>query len=563
MKIDNEGLRHIRSFIDDPSDTKAKSGLGLLYWSSLIDSLCDLIVEGTDTNNFIQEQRAFIDVGVFPKISGDAISAIKAIYDSKLDYKHLNILSFTGLIESLIKKIYAGDKKETLEREIKSAGIKKGRTQSQLIEAQDRRVTLLKTELASNIDPKQAALIEALANIDNEVLNNLKIKRSIARGKFLDVDSKRKFVADSQAIEEKRKFVDALYSNLKDLKAKASLREILKSVEKLQASFLDYEDAINKKTDELEQVNRESSEISPMEVESKLRKELEFIRDNVKLSAKRVKQDNFGTYVPSQKYFTVSKVKECLDVILEFDPHIFHNDRVNVFGKPSILLIPGNGNGIYDWKNNMLVIPLSPYGGDFMVSIASAVIEYRLDVDEDKKLISQYQKLPKMKTVKSIIALKDSLTKDYIKWVTSEYQGFKVLEKEHRQWFEHEIAPSKLEIYCPPELQMFAMTLEESQELLKNFNEDIEKGNNKSAALWGASILTYQSGDYQKSYSLIKEASELDGSEKFLFYNLGIISMKASRKQEAIDAFNKYATDNSQGWWTSVARDHVRRLQMG
>jgi hypothetical protein len=38
--------------------------------------------------------------------------------------------------------------------------------------------------------------------------------------------------------------------------------------------------------------------------------------------------------------------------------------------------------------------------------------------------------------------------------------------------------------------------------------------------------------------------------------------MKAMRKQEAIEAFSQFIKLRSQGWWSSVAHDLVRQLQM-
>jgi tetratricopeptide (TPR) repeat protein len=227
--------------------------------------------------------------------------------------------------------------------------------------------------------------------------------------------------------------------------------------------------------------------------------------------------------------------------------------------------VPGNGHGLYDWKNNRFVIPLTPATGNFMTSVAAAIIEYRLDVDDDKKLLTSYQKLPAYKTVRSMMALRSSLTKDYIKWMTSEYQGFKVLDKDARNWFEHEIAPSRNDIYCPPEYQPFELSSDQFQALLKTIESKLTADNSPQSGedLWAASILNYQQGEFKKSLHYINDLLSLNPNHIFSYYNQGIIAMKIPQKQMAIKGFNEFIKRKPQSWWASVARDHARRLQIG
>ena len=199
-----------------------------------------------------------------------------------------------------------------------------------------------------------------------------------------------------------------------------------------------------------------------------------------------------------------------------------------------------------------------------MTSIATAIIEYRLDVDIDKNLLTSYQKLPEQKGKRSLYALRSSLTKDYIKWMNSEYFGFKVLDKDIRDWFEHEIAPSKTDIFCPPQYQTFALSSEEFRDMLNETEKKVKEATSNPAEedLWKTCILQYQQGKFKESYKYINELLAIYPEHLFGYYNLGIIGMKIAHKQDAIKGFKEFMKRNPQSWWASIARDHIRRLQI-
>jgi tetratricopeptide (TPR) repeat protein len=249
---------------------------------------------------------------------------------------------------------------------------------------------------------------------------------------------------------------------------------------------------------------------------------------------------------------------------MEFDPKVFQNERTVHFGKPGVLLVPGNGNALYDWKHNQIVVPLVPYQKNFMASIASGIIEYRFDTDEDKKLLHSFNLLPENKNIKSVVQLKTKLIKEYTIWMTSEYTGFRVLSTLSKKWFEREIAPDRTAIFTPFHYQPFELPAAEFQKLVEKARGEAQ--DRKSAppdALWTASILEYQVGNFEKAYECCSELTKRDPERVFAWYNLGHIAAKVMRKSEAIEAFNQFIRRRSQSWWTAVAYDQVRQLQVG
>ena len=134
------------------------------------------------------------------------------------------------------------------------------------------------------------------------------------------------------------------------------------------------EQTIERLKSEVLEINKMQEELSPSELEYKVEHELEYFRDLVKLSTRRLHLESNPLVRPDDKFFTFEILKDCLDRVVEFDPLIFKNDRVAIFDRPEILLVPGSGNSLYDWKNNRIMVPIVPPGGNFLASIAAGII---------------------------------------------------------------------------------------------------------------------------------------------------------------------------------------------
>ena len=106
---------------------------------------------------------------------------------------------------------------------------------------------------------------------------------------------------------------------------------------------------------------------------------------------------------------------------------------------------------------------------------------------------------------------------------------------------------------------------DEFRRLLKKVESQLKENASHNIAdnLWAASILNYQQGKFNDSLSYINELLSHDPNHIFGYYNLGIIAMKIPQKQTALTGFQEFIKRNPQTWWASVAREHVRRLQIG
>ncbi len=564
MKFDEQGTATIQAYLDNPADQTSVCNLGSLYWSYLIDSLGDLIHNGEDIAPFLQENMDFINNGCLEEIAQVSNDPFPQIHlSSQQQYRHLKTFIPTTWLQDLLWRANSGDKKTILKDEIRQCEIQASMFNSEIISLQKERLEFLLKRFTIRADKSTLALIKNLTEIDRLTYQDLQNKKEVARGTFLPVDERRKMVARSNLLMEKNRLKDKLFSLLGSSKEKTLLRNYGTKVLELIEKKIENEEKMRKKQSQLSTLKDDNCTVSPGEIENRLRRELEYLRDLVKLSAKRLHMESCSVFRPGTPFFTLDEAYECFDRILEFDPRLFQNDRVLIFGKPSILIYPGNGNGLYDWKHNRFIIPLFPPNGDCMASVANAAIEYRLDVDIDKRLISSYQKLPEQKHIRSTVALRTNLTRDYIKWMTSEYQGFKVLSKNSRFWFEHEIAPSRNDIFCPPEYQPFILGREAFQSLLNDIESRLsgQSESSQNADLWVASILNFQQGNFKETFNLLNELLKSNPNYIFGYYNLGIVGIKISQKQMAIKGFREFIKRKPQSWWASVANEHLRRLQ--
>jgi tetratricopeptide (TPR) repeat protein len=562
MELSDSSVYSLQEFIETPPKERSIGRLGGIFWKTLVNRITDLIHEGGDTGRFLSEEKDFIDYGLTKEFFEDFNVVSSAVRSGAKPYPPIAIRFLTEWIADTLLKIYRADKKELLDKDIKRLELERKQLSRECAEQQAGRKELLQNEFSGTTDLSLLKSIENLGACDVLYQINLQTKRATSMGAFMSVEERRIYSARAMRYQEEMEKCELLFARVKSEENRKSLRNFNNQIYEVMDKVAVCYERIKGKQRELSAVENETQAISPMEVEGRIRTELEYVRDMARLSARRLRLTACSILVPGAPFFTMEKLIAAFDRIIEFDPTLFNNDRVKIFGRPTALIVPGNGNAVYDWKNNQFVIPLVPPGGDFMGSIATGVIEYRIDVDDEKTMMTSYQKVPENRGVKSLVTLRAKMTKDYLTWMTSEYNGFKVLGKEARAWFEREIAPKKSEIFCPLEYQPFVL----SQEQVKKVAGEIEarlsgQGAPAPADLWGASIIAYQEGRYAEAAQRLQTLIETDGEFVFAYFNLGVVGMKTMNKPQATGAFIEFIKRNPRSWWTSVVTEHLRRLQ--
>ena len=546
-------------------DPQSKAAIGEVcsgYWSWLTDSLGKIILENGDTQPFIDANADIIDYGLVPSLV-DAAAVKATIADCDTESCRIQVRTISQWLRELLLKVRQGDKLEKLERDYKLQQVQLKKLTNEYKDLQKERRTKIEDMYYRPTDPAKS--IAELENTEEMQLNDVRKKKEISKGVFLSAEQKREHVKQQVELQKRLKFCASFISTLPNKDGSVEVKVMSKSIEDFFVKIVDTEFNMKKIAGELEALQKKTHEMPPCEIETRITEEIEYIRDLARLSAKRLTLDPFPLVTPESKVFTLSTLTKNLNQITEFDPYIFKNDRVPLFGRPYVLLVPSTGNAIYDWKNNCIILPTLAPGGNFMGSIATGIIEYRLDVDEDKALLTSYNQLPDLKTVRSIITLKARLIKEYIIWMTSEYNGYRILSKEAKNWFEQEIGPSKNDIFTPLEFHSYTMTSMEFNKLFEGVMERLKKAEESGDTpdpddLWAGSLLHFQMGKPEKSLPLLEQYVKARPDHLMGWYNLGFVAQKQMNRTLAKEAFNTFAKMDTQSWWSKVARDKLRNL---
>jgi tetratricopeptide (TPR) repeat protein len=533
------------------------------YWSMVSDWISSFVRDPEKFTTRLAEIEELVDYGVCNEVPGSTSQIRSVVHDAELSEYSLKIIMFSDWLTLLFSKIMQGDRREVLEKEMHRCDVQRKSRAHELENFQMDRKSKVLNLLDEPTRKAKSRLIDDLVNMDELMYTSLKMKKAISLGTFFSVSQKREHFDREKQLQKEINWFNSFIDTQQSKEGISEVHKIQDKITEMLSSIIDVELAIEKIKADINAIERMKQEVSPAEIESRLRKEIEYMRDLSKLAAMRLKLAPCPIITADQKVFSYQKVKECLDRIQEFDPEVFHNDRASSFGKPGVLLLPGTGASVYDWKNNMLLVPMVIPGNNPMAALATGIVDYRLDVDEDRVFISSYNQIAERKSIRSTVELRSSLTKDYIAWMTSEYNGFRVLSKGVKDWFEHSVAPSKNEIYTPPEYQTFALTPAEFEVKVKSLEpyaqQEIETV--EDPILWMGSILLYQKGSFEKSLEFLKVLIGRHPDSGMSLYNAGVVAMKLMRKPEAVQFFNDYANRHPQTWWARIARDHLRRLQ--
>jgi len=171
----------------------------------------------------------------------------------------------------------------------------------------------------------------------------------------------------------------------------------------------------------------------------------------------------------------------------EADNNVFNNKKVKSKGYPSILLVPGSGNGVYNAESDTLVFPMLPLK-DFNETVVNAMVLYRWENDENGELRNSFHNRKKYKKA-SFASLQQSLIKEYLVYILYPQVRKRVMDKEIYDWFMVEIAPKKDKGLGPPVIKLFdknGLKTEVPQvpteaEKQRQDDKDVEKANERIA----------------------------------------------------------------------------------
>jgi len=564
MEFKEKFASALKTLKEDPENKQPVAEISTSFWAWLTDNLGEIIRENGDVNPFIDANTDLIDFGLCHELVD--IAAVKAnIANASMEACRIKVQTMSEWLKELMQKIRSGDKVEKLEHEINIEKMHQKKLMDEISEIQSDRRAKIENMYFRPTDPAKS--LAELENTEKMLLDDFRKKKEISKGAILSVEQKRDHAKQQIELKKKLEFAASFIATLPNKDGATEAKTLTKRIEELFVKVVDVETGLKKLNKDLEEVQKKSSELSPAQIETAVSDKIMHIRDMVKLSARRMGIEPFPLVRPEDKTFAMSSLLASLNQITEFDPHIFHNDRVPFVGRPFVLLVPATGNAIFDFDTNSIILPIIVPGGNFMGSLATGIIEYRLDADEEKKILTSFNQLPDLKTCRSIVQLKARLTKEYIIWMTSEYNGYRILSKESKNWFEHEIGPSRNDIFTPLEFQGYTMTSMEFNKLFDDVTERLKEAEESEGKiqptaddLWAGALLLFQQGKADKACPLLEQLVKIQPDNKMAWYNLGFVAMKHMNRSLAREAFNTFCKMDTQSWWSKAARDQLRNL---
>ena len=164
-----------------------------------------------------------------------------------------------------------------------------------------------------------------------------------------------------------------------------------------------------------------------------LREGINHKKDFMMLAARTARVDTSPLCQNKNEPISMARAGEIMMDLTPLDPDMLRASRIRMYGIPRVIMVPGQGLGVYDWEDNSLVIPI--FGAvsdvkDFCFALAS----FRWDNDEDRALKDTYALL-KVNKGKGIRALQEAFMNDYFLWISKERKGYRILPREVSKWF--------------------------------------------------------------------------------------------------------------------------------
>ncbi|MDR3280033.1 MAG: hypothetical protein LBT23_05940 [Synergistaceae bacterium] len=164
-----------------------------------------------------------------------------------------------------------------------------------------------------------------------------------------------------------------------------------------------------------------------------LREGINHKKDFMMLAARTARIDTSPLCQNKNKPVSMSRSGEIMMDLTPLDPDMLRASRIRMYGIPRVILVPGQGLGVYDWEDNSLIIPIFDAVSD-VKDFCFALAAFRWDNDEDRTLKDTYSLL-KANKGKGIRALQEAFMNDYFLWISKERKGYRILPRDVSKWF--------------------------------------------------------------------------------------------------------------------------------
>ncbi|MGM0443061.1 MAG: tetratricopeptide repeat protein [Fibrobacterota bacterium] len=533
------------------------------YWdfiSNLIDSA--ISKDKGNIRGFISKYRVLIDFAIAPQQIKSVTSSPYLDPGTLKSMKGLRFFYVSDWISEIIDILTMVDEKKEVLEKLKHLNQALSEIDQKIRDRQQERYNFLVRVIDTDTEDSQhyRRVIMALPRIDDVRYTAIYKNDKAANGVYFNVDNKKIFAGERIWVLKQDRRIEEMMRRIEDRRDRLTARKHFEIISALLIDKLRIERAVDRLRKKLMDISLEvdsiSSEMLSATVQGNIRRLMGLFEREVELSGGSV---GFF-YNFDENFVSLKKIYAIYRQILEFIQHAFDNKYVIKMGAPRILVIPGNGNGFYDFRENYFVLPLSPVS-DIETSIAYSISSYMRHYDYSNTLINDFNALfsneAKLKSHKAVERFNSYL----VKWLFSEYKGFRVFDKDVRRFFQKYFAPPKDAVFVPLPLLKGVQSPQDENFFIKNIKVDVNLGDPSMENLWYISILEYRRGRLKKSRNYLKKLVKNTSDYIFAYYNLAVISLQLNEKSAARRNFETFLSFNHQCWWTIQGRKYLDTVQ--
>lgn len=294
--------------------------------------------------------------------------------------------------------------------------------------------------------PQKAQVLQTLHTLNNNVYRLtealISLKKRVQTGQALTAEERTQLIN----IENKQNQLKRERNNL--YKETQLEHKLYIEINNLEEKYFKRINDAQDKYHEIERAIRNRDTFSQSKLEMPLIEKEDFIQDKVKEIQNLIDYTAKRSRVAPFPFLTRRVVLDLPEQIFNYirgcekhDQQLFKTKGVRLQGMPGVILGPGQGEGFFNYENNKFFIPVE-YSNSLEDSVIHALVIYKWDMDETREMRDSFAELKPYKG-KSFVELQKGLYKEYHTYITKESRGYKVMDKEIKEWFSWKISPSK------------------------------------------------------------------------------------------------------------------------
>lgn len=456
----------IASFNANPSNIAHIRYLNSQYWD-MVYFIVKKKVLSTGGLSFSESEKLAIDFGyisdellgenkdITPRALNDSVSVkngrrgpVPCFSISK--WLHEQLQDFLGInkLKEYEKKYDALVKFVDNLREEKRVVIESKKKMDE--EFKNNRPAGISTAAAEKITAFNALIDEALekyGSLRSRIQNELLMKKG-ERVEFVTLENQ-----IGKTRDERKKFYKSLPAAKADYLANLVFLEDM--IIQKEHEIFDNVTLIGKSRQKIEEFIYSKKEILDDEKDEFLKEKISAVKNIIEIISKTNKIDPVIFLTENPQENIPDALFDVIEKVMEFDPGLFENKKVKIYGRPDMILAPGKGRGDYDYHMNALIIPQFPVK-DYIDSMLNALALYRWECDDENKMKNSFSNLKSNKYFTSSSTLMQSFIKNYCIYMSKNIDGggavrISEFDFETRAWFICYISRREAELGGLPE----------------------------------------------------------------------------------------------------------------